>query len=136
MATLTTLAALALTGQALAAGHAGAAGMSPERMIAATADPDGASGGRGRGGYGYGATTPPSDVLPSTPPSDVLPSTPPVSAVPIPSASESPTGVSPETAPGELPVTGSPMAALLLIGGVLAVAGIAIRYAARRRRPY
>jgi hypothetical protein len=86
---------------------------------------------RGRGGYGY-PTTPPAGELPSTPPGGELPSTAPAGEVPSPI----PSGVSPGHVPaGELPVTGSPLVFVAAAGGLLAVAGVGLRYAARRRRP-
>jgi hypothetical protein len=86
---------------------------------------------RGRGGYGY-PTTPPAGELPSTPPAGELPSTAPAGEVPSPI----PSGVSPAHVPaGELPVTGSPLVLVAAAGGLLAAAGLGLRYAARRRRP-
>jgi hypothetical protein len=95
---------------------------------------------RGRGGYGY-PTTPPAGELPSTPPAGELPSTPPAGELPSTAPagevpSPIPSGVSPAHVPGgELPVTGSPLVLVAAAGGLLAAAGLSLRYAARRRRP-
>jgi hypothetical protein len=95
---------------------------------------------RGRGGYGY-PTTPPAGEVPSTPPGGEVPSTPPGGELPSTAPagevpSPTPGGVSPGQSPGgELPVTGSPLVFVAAAGGLLAAAGVGLRFAARRRRP-
>jgi hypothetical protein len=106
--------------------------------------PSGHRGGhkrQGGDGYGQGQTTPPvpgQHSFPPTPPGGEQP-TPPGGEQPTPPGGEVSTtapagsGVSPGRLPaGQLPVTGLPVLVVVLMGGLLAVAGFALRYAARR----
>lgn len=131
LAAMATAAVLSFAGQVAAAEpDGGPAGLVPERSAAAvaSADPDEPGRGRGRGGYGYGQEVP-------SPPSGVQPSVAPP-PVDVPPGGLPPSGVSPAGGPppAELPVTGVPMVAVAVIGGLVVVAGVAIRLIARRRR--
>jgi hypothetical protein len=108
----------------------------------ATSAPSAHRGGRQRqgdgDGYGYGGaqgTPPGGGELPET-----VPPTPPGGEVPTPPGGEMPTtapaggGVSPGELPAQLPVTGLPVIIVVLMGGLIAMAGFALRYAARRTR--
>jgi LPXTG-motif cell wall-anchored protein len=163
-ASVTVLAALALTGSPAAAtgDEVASRAMHPAVMATPcseaqrgercdypygdTETPNGGespNGGPTRGNGGYGSESP--TVSPSTSPSPSRPSTPTASVDTVPPGGESPAG-SPPASPretttpggvspaGTLPLTGAPMGLTIAVGALMVIGGGAAIYYSRRRR--